>query len=101
MPSQRALQGTIRSFDITITFVNSIGLEEGYAIEITFEGTSGLVLTTYTVYAPAPGETAFYYYCLDVVGETDISTGSDMDDTVLIVVSNGFLTVLLSFSKRD
>jgi len=85
--NNRALQtSTPRSFDITITFINSINLVEGYPLEITFEGDSGPVGTV-TVYAPAPGETAFYDFCLDAAGESDISTGSDMSDTLLIIVS--------------
>ena len=85
--NNRALQSsTVRSFDITITFVNSINLEEGYAIEITFDGDSGPVGTV-TVYAPAPGSTEFYEFCLDAAGETDISASDDSEDTVLIIVS--------------
>ena len=84
---KRALQtSTPRSFDITITFINSINLVEGYPLEITFDGDSGPVGTV-TVYAPAPGETEFYEFCLDAAGETDISASDDSEDTVLIIVS--------------
>ncbi|CAN0285148.1 unnamed protein product [Ascophyllum nodosum] len=83
--NKRTLQSsTIQSFDITITFVNSINLAEGTTIDITFDGSSGPVGTV-TVTAPASGETAFFDFCLDAAGETDITSGSDMDDTVLIV----------------
>ena len=89
--NKRTLQSsTIQSFDITITFVNSINLAEGTTIDITFDGSSGPVGTV-TVTAPASGETAFFDFCLDAAGETDITSGSDMDDTVLIVVSTSCL----------
>ena len=86
-PNKRELQSsTVRSFDITVTFINSINLVEDTAVEITFDGSSGPV-GTFTVYAPAPGRTEFFRFCLNAAGESEISTGSDMDDTVLIVVS--------------
>ena len=86
--SKRLLQSsTIRSFNIDVTFVNSINLAEGTEVEITFDGSSGPV-GTFTVTAPAAGETEFFEFCLDAAGEDSIKTGSDTDDTVLIVVSS-------------
>ena len=85
--NRRALQSsTVRSFDIDVTFINSINLAEGTALDITFDGSSGPV-GTFTVFAPASGETAFFDFCLDAAGESEIQSGSDEEDTVLIVVS--------------
>lgn len=86
----RALQSsTVRSFDITITFVNSINLPADYPLVLTFFGPDGEPVATFTVYAPPPGSTEFYEFCLDASGRSSITSGdSDMDDTVLIVVSN-------------
>ena len=88
--NKRALQSsTVRSFDITVTFINSINLIEGTSVDITFDGTSGPV-GTFTVTAPAPGETEFFDFCLDAAGESEITAGSDSEDTVLVVVSTFF-----------
>ena len=95
--NKRALQtSTVRSFDITVTFINSINLAKGTAVDITFDGSSGPV-GTFTVYAPKPGETEFFEFCLAAAGEKSIRTSeSDMDDTVLIVVrSTIFIFVLV------
>ena len=90
--NKRALQSsTVRSFDITVTFINSINLIEGTSVDITFDGTSGPV-GTFTVTAPAPGETEFFDFCLDAAGESEITAGSDSEDTVLVVVSTFFLS---------
>ena len=85
--NNRALRTSrIRSFYIDVTFINSIVLAEGTAVDITFDGSSGPVGTV-TLYAPAPGETAFFHFCLASAGEKSIRRSeSDMDDTVLIVV---------------
>ena len=96
--NNRALRTSrIRSFYIYVTFINSINLAEGTAVDITFDGSSGPVGTV-TLYAPAPGETDFYEFCLASAGEKSIRrSGSDMDDTVLIVVSTSvkFLSGIL------
>ena len=85
--NKRELQSsTVRSFDIVVTFINSINLVKGTAVDITLDGSSGPV-GTFTVTAPAPGGTQFFEFCLNAAGESEISSGSDMDDTVLIVVS--------------
>ena len=85
--NQRELQSsTVRSFDIVVTFINSINLAEDTAVDITFDGSSGPV-GTFTVTAPPPGGTEFFEFCLNAAGESEISSGSDMDDTVLIIVS--------------
>jgi len=92
-PNKRALQSsTVQSFDIAVTFINSINLDEGTPLEITFDGDSGPV-GSFTVEAPAPGETAFFDFCLDAADEDEITTGSDEDDTVLIVVSIASISV--------
>ena len=83
---KRALKTSrVSSFSIDVTFVNSINLANNTAVDITFDGSSGPV-GTFTVYSPPPGETAFFHFCLPAAGETSITTGSDMEDTVLIVV---------------
>ena len=85
--NKRGLQSsTVRSFDIVVTFMNSINLAEDTAVDITFDGSSGPV-GTFTVTAPAPGGTEFFEFCLNAAGESEISSGSDMGDTVLIIVS--------------
>ncbi|CAN0165876.1 unnamed protein product [Ascophyllum nodosum] len=82
---KRALKTSrVSSFSIDVTFVNSINLANNTAVDITFDGSSGPV-GTFTVYSPPPGETAFFHFCLPAAGETSITTGSDMEDTVLIV----------------
>lgn len=92
---KRALQTSrVSSFGIDVTFVNSINLANNTAVDITFDGSSGPV-GTFTVYSPPPGETAFFYFCLPAAGETSITSGSDMEDTVLIVVSTTTLYIFL------
>ena len=87
LPNRHALpSGTVRSFNITVTFINSINLAEGTGVDITFDGSSGPV-GTFTVYAPAPGKTEVFHFCLNAAGESHITSGSDEEDTVLIVVS--------------
>ena len=85
--NNRALRTSrVRSFYIYITFINSINLADGTEIDITFDGSSGPV-GTITFNASAPGETFFFEFCLAAAGEKSIRrSGSDMDDTVLIVV---------------
>lgn len=84
---KRGLQSSSpRSFEIEVTFINSINLAEDYPIEITFDGDTGPV-GTFTVYAPGNGETEFFNFCLNAAGETEITYSSDMDDTLLIIVS--------------
>ena len=87
--NNRALRTSrVRSFYIYVTFINSIRLPEGDEIDITFDGSSGPVGTV-TLDAPIPGETAYFEFCLPAAGEKSIKrSGSDMDDTVLIVVRN-------------
>lgn len=96
--NHRALQSsTVRSFDITITFINSINLQTGYPLELTFYGPDGEPVETFTVYAPPPGATEFYEFCLDASGRSSITSGnSDMDDTVLIIVSNTTLSRVIA-----
>ena len=85
--NKRELQSsTVRSFDIVVTFINSIKLAEDTAVDITFDGSSGPV-GTFTVTAPAPGRTEFFEFCLNAAVESEISSGSDIDDTVLVIVS--------------
>ena len=91
-PNKRELQSsTVRSFDITVTFINSINLIEDTAVDITFDGSSGPV-GTFTVYAPAPGGTEFFRFCLNAAGESEISLASE-GGSVLVVVSPSKLLV--------
>lgn len=91
----RALQTITNSpgsFDIEVTIVNSINLEEGSPIEVTFSGDTGRANWSFTVYAPAPGGMGVFDFCFDAVGEPSISTGDDMDDNLLLVVSRHYIS---------